>query len=50
MTRIESFRLLIRETRLLLLSRLIKRFSLNETLIINMLLCYNYSSNEKIKG
>ena len=48
MTRIEFSRLLIYEMKLLLLSRLIKRFLLNETFIMNILLCYNYSSNEKI--
>ena len=48
MTYIKSLRLLTRETKLLLLSRLIKRLSLNETFAINILLYYNYSSNEKI--
>ena len=49
MTYIKSFRLLTHKIKLLLLSRLIKKLLLNETLIINMLLYYNYSSNEKIK-
>ena len=48
MTRIESFRLLIRKTKLLLLFRLTKRFLLNETFIINILLYYNYLSNKKM--
>ena len=49
MIRIKSFRLLIRETKLLLLSRLINFYLLNKTFIINILLYYNYSLNEKIK-
>ena len=47
--RVKSSRLLIRETKLLLLSRLIKKFALNKTFIINILLYYNYSLNKKIK-
>ena len=49
MTRFKSSRLLIREMKLLLLSRLIKRFLLNKTFIINILLCYDYLLNEKIR-
>ena len=49
MTRVEFSRLLTHKMKLLLLSRLIKRFSLNEIFIINMLLFYNCSLNEKIK-
>ena len=45
---IKLSRLLIYEMKLLLLSRLIKRLLLNETFIINILLYYNYLSNEKI--
>ena len=49
MTRFEFSRSLIHKMKLLLLSRLIKRFLLNEIFIMNMLLYYNYLSNEKIK-
>ena len=46
---VEFFRVLIYKTRLLLLPRLIKKLLSNKTFIINILLCYNYSLNEKIK-
>ena len=49
MIRFKFFRLLTRKTRLLLLSRLIIKNSLNEISAINILLYYNYSSNEKIR-
>ena len=49
MTRVKFLRLLTREMRLLLLSRLIKKHLLNKTFIINILLYYNYLLNEKIK-
>ena len=49
MTLFEFFRLLIYKIKLLLLSRLTKRLSLNEIFAINILLYYNYSLNEKIK-
>ena len=48
MTRVKFSRLLICEMKLLLLFRLIKRFLLSETFIINILLYYNCLSNEKI--
>ena len=49
MIRFESSQLLIYKTKLLLLSRLIRKLSLNEIFIINMLLYYDYSLNEKIR-
>ena len=49
MTRVEPFRLLTHKMKLLLLSRLTKRLSSNKTSIINILLCYNYLSNKKIR-
>ena len=49
MIRVEFSRLLTHKTKLLLLFRLIKRFLSNEIFAINILLCYNYSLNEKIK-
>ena len=45
---VKSPRLLIRETKLLLLSRLTKKLLLNKTFIINILLYYDCLSNEKI--
>ena len=49
MIRFEFSQLLIRETRLLLLFRLINFYLLNKTFAINILLYYNYSSNKKIR-
>ena len=49
MTFFEPFRSLIYKTKLLLLSRLTKKLLLNEIFIMNILLYYNYSPNEKIK-
>ena len=46
---VEFFRSLIRETKLLLLSRLTKRLLLNKTLIMNILLYYNYLLNKKMR-
>ena len=46
---IEFSRLLTYKAKLLLLFRLIKKLSLNEIFALNILLYYNYSSNEKIK-
>ena len=50
MIRVKFSRSLTRKMKLLLLFRLTKKFSSNETLIMNMLLYHNYSLNEKIKG